>query len=219
MTTNLMRRKWLPTTSNGAGIRAGPVKQETESEAIDTSQAGVEAEQRLLYEASKQNVYRLMVRMVGLQEAADLTQQAFLQAFRKIGQFSGRAQFGTWIYRLAVNEALQHLRRSKRLRVLPLEEEPTDLSSDSCVNVDDTELLEEALKRLEPELRSTFLLREVEELSYTEIAEALQIPEGTVGSRMNRARRELKQHLIDLGWEPKRELLRSPRKSVLLSRR
>ena len=64
------------------------------------------------------------------------------------------------------------------------------------------ELLELALSKVEPELRSIFVLREVEGLSYHEIAEALEIPEGTVGSRLNRARRELQKHLVDLGWEP-----------------
>jgi RNA polymerase sigma-70 factor (ECF subfamily) len=64
------------------------------------------------------------------------------------------------------------------------------------------ELLEQALARIEPDLRSIFVLREVEELSYREIAEAIEIPEGTVGSRLNRARRELQQHLAELGWEP-----------------
>jgi len=165
-------------------------------------QRGDQVAQRRLYEASHQNVYRLMVRMVGLQDASDLTQQVFLQVFRKIGQYSGRAQFGTWIYRVAINEALQHLRRSKRTRLRRLEQEPMDRSPDSYRNVGDKELLEQALEQLDPELRSAFLLREVEGLSYKEIAEALQIPEGTVGSRLNRVRRELKQHLIELGWEP-----------------
>ncbi|MCA9023100.1 MAG: hypothetical protein KDA74_23285, partial [Planctomycetaceae bacterium] len=64
------------------------------------------------------------------------------------------------------------------------------------------ELLEEALSRLEPEVLSVFILHEVEKLTYREIAEVKKIAEGTVGSRMNRARRELKQHLTDLGWEP-----------------
>jgi RNA polymerase sigma-70 factor (ECF subfamily) len=81
-------------------------------------------------------------------------------------------------------------------------QEPMDRSPDSCVSVDDKELLEYALALLEPDLRSAFLIREVEGLTYSEIAEALEIPEGTVGSRLNRARRELKQHLIELGWEP-----------------
>jgi RNA polymerase sigma-70 factor (ECF subfamily) len=193
--------------------------QDTLAETVTACQRGDQVAQRRLFEASHQNVYRLMVRMVGLQDAPDLTQQVFLQAFRKISQFSGRAQVGTWIYRIAVNEALQHLRRSNRTRTSSLEREPMDHSSDRSENVDDKELLGRALDRLDPDLRSTFLLREVEGLSYSEISEALKIPEGTVGSRMNRARRELKQHLIDLGWEPKRELLRSPKTSLSLSRR
>jgi RNA polymerase sigma-70 factor (ECF subfamily) len=176
--------------------------QELISEVVQACQHGDDGAQRRLYEASHQNVYRLMVRMVGLQDASDVTQQVFLQVFRKIGQYSGRAQLGTWIYRVAINEALQHLRRSKRTRLRILEQEPMDRSPDSFENVDDKELLEQALERLDPELRSAFLLREVEGLSYKEIAEALRIPEGTVGSRLNRARWELKQHLIELGWEP-----------------
>jgi len=203
MTTAVIRRNSHPTASNnGEGIRAWPEKQKSDAKAVEACQRGDQVAQRRLYEASNQNVYRLMVRMVGFQDAADLTQQVFLQVFRRIGQFSGRAQIGTWIYRVAVNEALQHLRRSNRSRVRSLTQEPMDLSPDSFVNVDDKELLEQGLGKLEPELRSAFLLREVEGLTYSEIAEALEIPEGTVGSRLNRARRELKQHLIELGWEP-----------------
>jgi RNA polymerase sigma-70 factor (ECF subfamily) len=202
MTTAVIRRTSLPTASNkNGGIKTWPVK-ETDSKAVEACQRGDHAAQRWLYDASHQNVYRLMVRMVGSQDAADVTQQVFLQVFRRIGQFSGQAQIGTWIYRVAVNEALQHLRRSKHSRVRTLMQEPMDRSPDSCVNVDDKELLEYALARLEPDLRSAFLIREVEGLTYSEIAEALEIPEGTVGSRLNRARRELKQHLIELGWEP-----------------
>ena len=140
--------------------------------------------------------------MVGVQSAADVTQQVFLQVFRKISQFSGRSQFGTWIYRVAVNESLQHLRKSKRLQMQRIEQEPIDRSPNNHENIDNKELLEQALAQLEPELRSTFLLREIEGLSYDEIARALEIPEGTVGSRLNRARRELKQHLVESGWEP-----------------
>ncbi len=63
------------------------------------------------------------------------------------------------------------------------------------------EELDWALARLDSELRSIFVLKEIEELSYRDIAEALQIPEGTVGSRLNRARRELKTHLSSIGYE------------------
>jgi len=171
-------------------------------EVVEACKKGNPAAQRRLYEVSQQNVYRLIVRMVGMQDASDVTQQVFLQAFRKIEQFSGRSQFSTWIYRVAVNEALQHLRRSKRSRVQILEQEPIDDSPDRNKNLDDKELLEKALELLEPDLRSAFLLREVEGLAYGAIADVLEIPAGTVGSRLNRARKELKLLLVQLGWEP-----------------
>jgi RNA polymerase sigma-70 factor (ECF subfamily) len=155
---------------------------------------------RQLYDSCHQSIFRLAVRMVGLQDAADVTQQVFLQAFRSIGQFNGRSRFETWLYRLAVNESLQHLRRNRRWQYRTLDWDPMDVSHHQD-NDEPTELLEQSLARVDPQLRSIFLLREVEGLSYHDIAEALEIPEGTVGSRLNRARRELKQELSDLGCE------------------
>lgn len=196
------RNQPLAASNCGRGTEPWTGAHRIAAETVSGCQRGDQAAQQTLYEATHENLYRLMVRMVGLQDAADVTQQVFLQVFRKIGQFSGKSQIGTWIYRVAVNEALQHLRRSKRSRQRVLEEEPVDRSADSHENVDDKELLERALGLLDPELRTAFLLREVEGLSYSDIANALQIPAGTVGSRLNRARRELKQRLIELGWEP-----------------
>jgi RNA polymerase sigma-70 factor (ECF subfamily) len=203
MTATAVRRNAPLTASK---TRRGKQKwteiQDATAEIVAAAQRGDRDAQRELYELSHQNVYRLMVRMVGLQDADDLTQQVFLQAFRKMDQFSGRSLFSTWLYRLAVNESLQHLRRSKRAQPHVLQYEPMDNSPGHIDSVEQKDLLERALAKLEPDLRSTFLLREVEELSYGEIALALDIPEGTVGSRLNRARRELKQHLVELGWEP-----------------
>ncbi len=196
----------LAASNSGAGDSDGAealewTAKET-AEIVEACKNGDPAAQRRLYDASHQNVYRLVVRMVGLQDAADVTQQVFLQTFRKIDQFSGRSQFSTWIYRVAVNESLQHLRKSKRSQMQLLEQDTTDRSLGDHKNIDNKELLEQALARLEPDLRSTFLLREVDGLSYDAIANALEIPEGTVGSRLSRARRELKLHLVELGWEP-----------------
>lgn len=160
-----------------------------------------QAQQRL-YEVCHEKVFRLMVRMVGLQDAPDITQQVFLRVFRKIDQFAGQAKFDTWLYRVAVNEALQHLRRRSRHESRPLLCEPMSCHRSENERRETRELLDRALAQLEPELRSIFLLREVEELSYSDIAVAVEIPEGTVGSRLNRARRELRQYLTDLGWEP-----------------
>ena len=77
-----------------------------------------------------------------------------------------------------------------------------DRQPDQERDFDHKELMEHALARLDPELRSLFLLREMEQQSYAEIAAALQIPEGTVASRLSRARQLLKQYLVELGWEP-----------------
>jgi RNA polymerase sigma-70 factor (ECF subfamily) len=162
--------------------------------------AGERDSQRRLYDACSPRVYRLAARMVGEQDAADVTQQTFLRAFSHLNQYDGNARFETWLYRLAVNESLQHLRRRRRMnQTSSLDYDPPDTSRRS-ENTEQKELLEQALSRLDPQLRSIFLLRESEELSYREIAEALDIPEGTVGSRLNRARSELKQHLTVLGW-------------------
>lgn len=163
-------------------------------------QSGGRSAQQELYEACHQDVYGLMVRMVGRQDAADLAQQVFMQAFRKIGQFQGQSKFQTWLYRLAVNESLQHLRKNKRKQQV-LAHDPIDNRPSSARNHEAKDVLDAALDRIEPLLRSIFLLKESQGLSYREIAEATDIPEGTVGSRLNRARRQLREHLIELGWE------------------
>lgn len=173
-----------------------------DAEILAGCRAGDQAARQQLYELCHRRVYRLMVRMVGVQDAADLTQQVFLQVFRKLDKFSGRSKFETWMYRLAVNEALQHLRKGKRWRWQTLGFEPASCQPADTDRCERQELLDRALSRIEPELRSIFVLREVEGLSYVEIAEAMDIPSGTVGSRLNRARHELQKHLIDFGWEP-----------------
>jgi len=154
-----------------------------------------------IYERLSDRVYGLMVRMVGRQDADDLTQQVFLQMFRKLGQFSGQSKLETWLYRLATNEALQHLRRRKRQAVQPLVVDPAATDPNQLVAREESQLLESAISRLDPELRAVLILKEQQELSYREIADAVGIPEGTVGSRLNRARKGLRQELTRLGWE------------------
>lgn len=177
-------------------------EQATSEEIVALCQRGDRDAQRQLYETTHHNVYRLMVRMVGLQDAEDVMQQVYLQVFRSIAQFSGRSRLETWLYRLAANEALQHLRRNKRQQQCrPLAYEPVDRSVNHSVSTEHSELLKESLDRLDPELRCVFLLREMEGLAYREIADSLDLAEGTVGSQLNRARRQLRKHLIELGWE------------------
>ena len=158
--------------------------------------------QRELFEKVQCDVYRLTVRMVGRAEADDVTQQVFLQVFRSIDQFRGEARFSTWLYRLTVNECLQHIRRRKPVAQLPVDLGTRDQSPSHTVQVEQRDLLEQALEKLPTELCVIFLLREVEDLDYARIADVLGIAEGTVASRLNRARCELRNHLVELGWEP-----------------
>lgn len=135
-----------------------------------------------------------MLRMVGKSNAEDLTQQVFLALFQRLDKFHGRSSFSTWLYRLASNEALQFLRkRPQRHPEEPMQCEPLDDRAGVTTLAEQRELLDYALAALEPELRAIFLLREIEDLSYYEIAMVLDIAEGTVASRLNRARRCLRE--------------------------
>ena len=166
-------------------------------------QAGDRHAQQKLFEHFSPAIYRLMVRMAGLQEADDLTQQTFFQALTKIDQFAGKSQFAKWLHRIAVNTALQYRRKSAKHRATTaLEGDPVDVRSDNRNRLDDQELLAAALDQVDADLRTVFVLREVEELAYREIAEVLEISEGTVASRLNRARRDIKDRLLSLGWQP-----------------
>ena len=198
--SNLSRRTTPPSASKEIREETCRHGEDFLLEVVAACRQGDRAAQRRLYDACHQSVFRLAVRMVGLQDAADVTQQVFLQVFCSLDQFNGRSRFETWLYRLAVNESLQHRRRSRRWRYHALDWEPMDESKHGD-DAERKETVEQALARVDPELRSIFLLREVEGLSYHEIAEALQIPEGTVGSRLNRARRELRQILSERGLD------------------
>jgi RNA polymerase sigma-70 factor (ECF subfamily) len=157
-------------------------------------------------------------RIVGREDAADVSQEVFLKAFRSIGQFVGDAEVGTWLHRIAVNESLQHLRRKKAARLTPLEYDPVDRSVSTIGRIQQQDLLERAIELLSADLRGILVLREREDLSYAQISQMLDISAGTVASRINRARGELKRHLIDLGWELEDEMLTGPKTVVRFSR-
>ncbi len=153
-----------------------------------------------IYQQCSGRVYALIVRIVGRQDADDLTQQVFLQMFLKLEQFRGGSKLETWLYRLATNEALQHLRKKKRQSSQSLVIEPSANDTDHLLESEKLQMLEFALSQIDPELRAILSLKEEQNLSYREIAEALDVPEGTVGSRLNRARKELREQLEKLGW-------------------
>lgn len=158
--------------------------------------------QRQIYEVFCNRVYRIVQRIVGEADASDVVQEAFLHLFAKLPSFRREAAFSTWMHRLVVNEALQFLRRRSRQMI-----DTKSLMEHDVAQIDRTqwqrdaaESLAKAMDRIDPELRLIFQLKEVDELSYAQIGELVGIPEGTVGSRLNRARTQLKDLLEKLGW-------------------
>ncbi len=172
------------------------------NELVEAAQRGEREGQRRLFDACRERVYRLAYRMIGPDDAADVSQQAFLQVFRNITQFAGQSRFETWLFRIVLNECFQIRRRRARRPAYSLCVDVMDDEPGQERSTDASDLLEMALSRLDPELRSIFLLREIEHLGYDAIGETAGIPAGTVASRLNRARRELQRILIELGWEP-----------------
>jgi len=175
---------------------------EPQADIITACLSGDRSAQQQLYELHNRCVYRLCVRLVGGQDASDVTQQTFLKVFRTIQQFSGGSRFETWLHRVTVNECLQHTRSRNRRPEVALATEPVAAGSTPGAASESSELLQAALNRLEPDLRTVFVLREIEELSYADLAETLDVSAGTVASRLNRARTQLRELLTQLGWEP-----------------
>lgn len=142
-------------------------------------------------------VFRFVLRMTGSRdESMDLTQDTFMKAWQALPRWEPQAQFGTWLFRIARNGALDLLRRRGTLEFVPIEEDADfvaqQLAPDEQVDLRQRYgLLDAVLRQLPLEHREILLLREVEQLSYAEIAATLGIQEGTVKSRIARARAAL----------------------------
>ena len=155
---------------------------------------------RQLVEAYQTPAYRLAARMCGPDSAEDVTQEAFLAAWRALPEFRGDCRFSTWLYRLVSNAAIDCLRREKKHRdtgdVDDLELPDGGPSLQEQAERSDTRYaVRRALDRLSPEHRQVLLLRFMQELDYGEIARALNVSEGTVKSRINRAKSKLREVL------------------------
>lgn len=176
----------------------------TEHELIARCKRGDRAAQHALYERTSERVFRLLVRMTHSHERAeDLAQETYLKAFSAIATFDERSALNTWLYRIAVNEALQWLRRKKPALIDPevasARPDPRDNGHDPGTRLD----IEGAMAVLDPVDRAMLLLRYQEGLDYRAIAEITDIAMGTVASRLNRARERLRGLLRD--FAPQRE--------------
>ncbi|HEX5413748.1 MAG TPA: sigma-70 family RNA polymerase sigma factor [Terriglobia bacterium] len=175
----------------------------TETQLIARAQQGDEEAFAALFEAHKRRVYSLCLRMLGNPtEAEDLTQEAFLQLFRKIGTFRGESAFSTWLHRLSVNVVLMHLRK-KGINQISLDEtenaqgEPIkrDYGDDDrrLVGSIDRIGLNRAIAELPPGYRTVFILHDVEGYEHNEIAEIMNCSIGNSKSQLHKARLKLRE--------------------------
>ncbi len=155
-----------------------------------------------VYARFEEMVYNLAFRLSGnYEEAADLTQEIFLRVYRHLGSFGGRSSLKTWIYRIAVNHCRDRLSRWRPL-TQPLGDDvgegevayadPSRGPEELAVAADEGRRVTEGLARLQPVFREAVVLRDIEGLSYEEIAEVLGVRIGTVRSRIARGRDQLR---------------------------
>ncbi len=177
----------------------------SEAEAIEKAKQGDAQAFEVLYNLHKRRVYSLCLRMTAnAAEAEDLTQEAFLQLYRKIATFRGESAFSTWLHRLAVNVVLMRLRK-KGLSVVPIEEttETEEEAPKKDLGAEDTRLaasidrlqLQRAIERLPPGYRSIFVLHDVEGYEHNEIAEIVGCSIGNSKSQLHKARLKLREFL------------------------
>jgi len=177
----------------------------SEAEAIERAKQGDAEAFALLYGLHKRRVYSLCLRMTANSaKAEDLTQEAFLQLFRKIGTFRGESAFSTWLHRMAVNVVLMQLRK-KSLPVVPLEEtlESEEGPPKKELGAQDPVLsgsidrlrLQRAVEALPPGYRRIFVLHDVEGYEHNEIAAMVGCSIGNSKSQLHKARMKLRESL------------------------
>ncbi len=190
----------------------GPSDQQLVTEAIGGSQEAY----RQLLERYRQPVVSLVYRIVrDLSWAEDVSQEAFLKAFRALASFQVERKFSSWLFKIAHNTAIDALRR-RRIETVPLETaDPDKPDLLDCLPGGDLDspasklhsrtlgiAIAEAIANLRPEYRSAVELRFIQGLPYEEIADIMQLPLGTVKTHLHRARKALVEQLSDAGWRP-----------------
>ncbi len=159
-----------------------------------------------LYEKHRRRVYSLCLRMLGNPtEAEDMTQDVFMQVYRKLGSFRGEAAFTTWLHRLTVNQILMHFRKRHVRMEAPTEDE--DLKEliepgterPQAMSVVDRVALEQAIAQLPPGYRAVFVLHDIEGYEHEEIAHLLGCSVGTSKSQLHKARMKLRKILRSEG--------------------
>ncbi|MCX7842764.1 MAG: sigma-70 family RNA polymerase sigma factor [Clostridia bacterium] len=169
----------------------------------------VEAFEKLI-EGSQKRVFNVALRMLGNHDdASEISQEVFIKVFKSIGSFKGNSSFSTWIYKITVNLCLDELRKRKNSRVISLDETIKIKDEEVRMQIEDDgpspdvevekrairQVVTQAIEKLSDEHKVVVILRDIQGFSYDEIAKLINCPEGTVKSRINRARQSLKEIL------------------------
>lgn len=160
-----------------------------------------------LVRSYQERLYNSLIHLLGNEhEAQDITQDAFVQAYRRLSTFRGQSGFYTWLFRIARNLAISKLRSRRQTSSLHQAdgsireiESPDGAPQQPLENHETISQVRRALARLDEDQRTILVLREFDGLDYEAIADILEIPVGTVRSRLHRARHQLKDELIALG--------------------
>lgn len=185
---------------------------------VARARQGDESALTALFRRYEKRAYNIALRMLGDPwDAADVTQEAFIKAFTSLDQFRGEAQFGTWLYRIVVNATHDHLRKrhlepldreeldrvtsaadaQAQARLVGAVQSPTDPSTDGL-----SPPILQALSELDERFRLAVVLCDLLGFDYAEAAQILDVREGTIKSRIFRARAELARRLKELGFGP-----------------
>lgn len=172
---------------------------------VDAARAGDRGAFDELVRRTHRETYTLALRLVGdPDDARDVTQEAYLRAYRGLKTFRGDAQFTTWLYRITANRAATHLRRRIRHRHDPLTDDVWDPDpvEGGPAQAELRHELAQALNALPPKLRAVVVLRDVYGLPHAEIARELSISESAAKVRLHRARKKLRGDLFDAAVTP-----------------
>lgn len=184
---------------------------EEEARIVRGLRAGIESAYQELIDRYEQPIFNMVYRLLGNQtDACDVVQEVFLKVFRSVHSFREQSSLRTWIYRIAVNEAHNHRRwfarhcrhevplekdRSDHDYSIELAQDPGRSPYDQALDSETRAIVERALTKINPLFRTAVVLRDIQNMSYEEIADILQISLGTVKSRILRGREALRREL------------------------